>query len=271
MGDWDIRSLCPRAAKNGVSVHTKPSYDFDVIIIGAGVGGHGAALHAVENGLKVAVVEGGDVGGTCVNRGCVPSKALLAAAGNLRKLKDDHLNKMLGLQIPGGASYDRAALAAHAKSLASTIRGNLTRSLESLGVTMLKGQARFEDAHRLRYGLPGRVDVGGSATFKHAIIATGSAPFVPPGIELDGKTVFTSDEALQLEWVPDWLAIVGSGYIGLEFSDVYTALGSEVTFVEALPELAPGFDPDIARLARRLLIAPRRVEGHTGVLAARVR
>merc|ERR1711965_925995 len=101
---------------------------------------------------------------------------------------------------------------------------------------------------------------GKTITGKNVILATGSVPFVPPGIDVDGKTVFTSDEALKLEWVPDWIAIIGSGYIGLEFSDVYTALGSEVTFIEAMPKLMPGFAPEIARLAERLLIKPRPID-----------
>ena len=95
--------------------------------------------------------------------------------------------------------------------------------------------------------MPGRVDVGGSLTARDIIIATGSVPFVPPGIKIDGKTVFTSDHALKLEWIPEWVAIIGSGYIGLEFSDVYTALGSEVTFIEAVDKIMPGFDNEIAR------------------------
>lgn len=86
----------------------------------------------------------------------------------------------------------------------------------------------------MKYDLPGRVDVGGTVTGKDIIIASGSVPFVPPGIPIDGKTVFTSDHALKLDWIPQWIAIIGSGYIGLEFSDVYTALGSEVTFIEVL-------------------------------------
>ena len=94
--------------------------------------------------------------------------------------------------------------------------------------TILKGQAKLTGPHTVSYGLPGRVDVGGSATAKDIIIATGSVPFVPGGIEVDGKTVFTSDHALKMEWLPNWIAIIGSGYIGLEFSDVYTALGCEV-------------------------------------------
>ncbi|CAI7866319.1 unnamed protein product, partial [Closterium sp. NIES-54] len=93
-----------------------------------------------------------------------------------------------------------------------------------------------------------------------------TAPPIPPG-----KTVFTSDEALKLEWIPDWIAIVGSGYIGLEFSDVYTALGAEVTFIEALDIIMPGFDPEIGKLAQRVLITPRSIDYHTGVLAKKVR
>ena len=98
-----------------------------------------------------------------------------------------------------------------------------------------KGGAQWPQTCAARAG---RVDVGGEVTARDIIVATGSVPFVPPGIPIDGKTVFTSDHALKLEWVPNWVAIIGSGYIGLEFSDVYTALGSEVTFIEARPRRA---------------------------------
>jgi dihydrolipoamide dehydrogenase len=99
------------------------------------------------------------------------------------------------------------------------------------------------------------------------IIATGSEPFVPPGIETDGRTVFTSDEAVSLEWLPRWLAIIGSGYIGLEFADVYTALGCEVTVIEALDRVLPTFDPDIAKIAARHLLDGRDIDARAGVLA----
>lgn len=224
---------------------------------------------ALPQGLKVAVVEGHDIGGTCVNRGCVPSKALLAAAGQVRTLRNAHHMKQLGLAV-GDVSFDRAGIAGHAAGLAKTIQGNLRRSLEALGVDILVGQGKFTAPHTIKYSLPGRVDVGGTVTARDVIIATGSVPFVPGGIAIDGRTVFTSDHALKLDWVPGWVAIIGSGYIGLEFSDVYTALGSEVTFVEALPELMPGFDREIARLAQRALIQARPVDFRTGVIASRV-
>jgi dihydrolipoamide dehydrogenase len=221
-----ISATAARAANSrafAVTV-TAQDYDFDLVIIGAGVGGHGAALHAVECGMKVAVLEGGVIGGTCVNRGCVPSKALLAASGRVREMKDaDHL-KMLGIEV-GDVRFDRQGVADHATNLASTIRANLTNSMTSLGVEILVGNATLTDNHTVRYG-------NKKVTAKNIIIATGSTPFVPPGIEIDGKTVFTSDDALKLETVPPWVAIIGSGYIGLEFSDIYTALGSDVTFIE---------------------------------------
>eukprot|EP01025_Chloroclados_australasicus_P006470 TRINITY_DN12087_c0_g3_i1.p1 TRINITY_DN12087_c0_g3~~TRINITY_DN12087_c0_g3_i1.p1 ORF type:complete len:616 (-),score=72.45 TRINITY_DN12087_c0_g3_i1:223-1944(-) len=266
-----ISIQCSGNGHDGTSVSKSKSgkYDYDLVIIGCGVGGHGAALHAVECGLKTAVIEGHDIGGTCVNRGCVPSKALLAASGRLREMKDAaHLSAM-GIQV-GAVNYDRQKIADHAANLASNIQGNLKRSLESLGVEILLGNAKLEDTHTISYGLPGRVDVGGQVTAENVIIATGSVPFVPPGIPIDGKTVFTSDHGLKLDWVPDWVAIIGSGYIGLEFSDVYTALGSEVTFVEAMDRIMPGFDLEIAKMAQRLLINNRPIDYHTGVLATKV-
>jgi dihydrolipoamide dehydrogenase len=102
------------------------------------------------------------------------------------------------------------------------------------------------------------------------ILAPGSIPFVPPGITVDEKTVFTSDGALELAFVPEWVAIVGSGYIGLEFSDVYTALGSEVTFIEAMDTIMPTFDREIAKQAERLLIRDRAIDYKTSVFASEV-
>ncbi|GAX74290.1 hypothetical protein CEUSTIGMA_g1739.t1 [Chlamydomonas eustigma] len=252
-----------------VAKSTDTKYDYDLIIIGCGVGGHGAALHAVEQGLKVAVIEGHDVGGTCVNRGCVPSKALLAASGRVREFKNAQHLKSLGIQV-GSVSFDRQGIADHASQLVQNVAGNLQRSLEALGVDILMGNGKLMGPHTVKYGKPGRVDLGGEVTAKDIIIATGSVPFVPPGIPIDGKTVFTSDHALKLEWLPNWVAIIGSGYIGLEFSDVYTALGTEVTFIEAMDNIMPTFDREIARLSERLLIKGRPIDYRTGVIATKV-
>ena len=240
------------------------SFDFDVIVIGAGYGGFDAAKHAADHGLKVAVLESRDMGGTCVNRGCVPSKALLAASGRVRELADaEHL---AGFGIHAApVRFERKKIADHANQLVATIRANLTKTLERAGVTILRGQGRLEGPQRV--GVRELSGVDRVLTARDVILATGSDPFVPPGIETDGRSVFTSDEAVNLEWLPRWIAIIGSGYIGLEFADVYTALGCEVTMIEALDRVMPTFDPDIAKLAARKLIEGRDIDARSGVLA----
>lgn len=242
------------------------SFDYDLLIVGAGVGGHGAALHAVGCGLKTAIVEGGDMGGTCVNRGCIPSKALLAASGRVRELRDVHHLKTLGIQL-GEVGFDRQAIADHANAIVTKQRDALTNSMKRLGVDIIQGWGKVTASHTLSVSTAAGEK---TVTAKDIILATGSIPFVPPGAEIDGKTVFTSDDAVRLESLPPWVAIVGSGYIGLEFADVYSALGCEITLIEALDQLMPGFDPDIAKLAQRVLITPRDIETKVGMLAKRV-
>jgi len=246
---------------------SEASFDFDVIVIGAGYGGFDAAKHAADDGLKVAIVESGDMGGTCVNRGCVPSKALLAASGRVRELADaEHLS---GFGIHAApVRFERQKIADHANQLVATIRSNLTKTLQRAGVTILRGHGRLEGSQRI--GLREKSGVDRLLTARDVILATGSDPFVPPGIETDGRTVFTSDEAVNLEWLPRWIAIIGSGYIGLEFADVYTALGCEVTMIEALDRVMPTFDPDITKMAARHLIEGRDIDARAGVLASKV-
>ncbi|MBE9033199.1 dihydrolipoyl dehydrogenase [filamentous cyanobacterium LEGE 11480] len=243
------------------------AFDYDLLIIGAGVGGHGAALHAVACGLKTAIVEGGEMGGTCVNRGCIPSKALLAASGKVRELRDAHHLKALGIEV-GGVGFDRDAIAGHAEMVVTKQREGLIGSLKRLGVDVLQGWGKVVAAQKVSVATPDGIEK--SITAKDVIIATGSTPFVPPGCEIDGTTVFTSDHAVKLESLPQWIAIIGSGYIGLEFADIYSALGSEITMIEGLPQLMPTFDPDIAKVAQRTLISPRDIETKTGVLATKI-
>ena len=241
-------------------------FDYDLVIIGAGVGGHGAALHAVSCGLKTAIIEAAEMGGTCVNRGCIPSKALLAASGRVRELRNAHHLKALGIQIEQ-VSFERQAIADHAGNLVLKIRDDMNNSLKRLGVEIIQGWGKLAGAQKLSVTIAtGEKTI----TAQDIILAPGSVPFVPPGIQLDGKTVFTSDDALKLEWLPSWIAIIGSGYIGLEFADIYTALGCEITLIEALDQLMPGFDPDIAKIAQRVLIAPRDIETKVGMLAMKV-
>jgi dihydrolipoamide dehydrogenase len=244
------------------------SFDFDVIVIGAGYGGFDAAKHAAEYGLRTAIIESRDMGGTCVNRGCVPSKALLAASGRVRELADAEHLKGFGIHA-APVRFERQKIADHANQLVATIRTNLTKTLERAGVTIIRGTGRLEGSQRV--GVREINGVDRVLSGREVIIATGSDPFVPPGIETDGRTVFTSDEAVNLEWLPRWMAIIGSGYIGLEFADVYTALGCEVTMIEALDRVMPTFDPDIAKIAARHLIDGRDIDARSGVLAKSIK
>ncbi len=246
---------------------SEANFDFDLIVIGAGYGGFDAAKHAADHGMKVAIVESREMGGTCVNRGCVPSKALLAASGKVRELADSAHLAGFGIHA-SPVRFERQKIADHANQLVATIRSNLTKTLERAGVKILRGIGRLEGAQRV--GLRDKNGVDRVLSAKDVIIATGSDPFVPPGIETDGRTVFTSDEAINLEWLPRWIAIIGSGYIGLEFADVYTALGCEVTMVEALERVMPTFDPDISKLAIRNLIDGRDIDARAGLLAGKV-
>ena len=243
------------------------NFDFDLIVVGAGYGGFDAAKHASENGLKVAILESREMGGTCVNRGCVPSKALLAASGKVREISDFHHLSKFGIHA-APVRFERRKIAEHANNLVLNIRKNLTKSLERVGVTILRGKGRLEGPQCV--GLRELNGVDKLLKAKDVILATGSDPFVPPGITTDGRTVFTSDEAINLEWLPRWIAIVGSGYIGLEFADIYTALGCEVTMIEALNRVMPTFDPDLTKLAARHLIDGRDIDAKAGLLASKV-
>nr|CCA30138.1 Dihydrolipoyl dehydrogenase (EC 1.8.1.4),related [Neospora caninum Liverpool]CEL71376.1 TPA: Dihydrolipoyl dehydrogenase, related [Neospora caninum Liverpool] len=269
--------VSPLSATAGPSGSNEP---FDVTIIGLGVGGHAAALHAAALGLKTAVVSGGDPGGTCVNRGCVPSKALLAAARRVKMLRNKHHLAAMGLEIEGGrVTVDPVGVGSHAKGVVDKVRSGLIGSLASHGIALF-------DARGVLNGEPGRVvlertagspaSLPSSILTKNIILAPGSLPFVPPGVTFDEAQhqVMTSDTCVTLPWLPSEVCIVGSGYIGLEFMDVFTSLGSEVVMVEAGPRLLPGVDKEIAKLAERLLLQQfkeRPVKLYTNTLASQVR
>ena len=246
---------------------TDSRFDFDLIIIGAGYGGFDAAKHAAHKGLNVAIIESDEMGGTCVNRGCVPSKALLAASGKVRQIADyDHLSKF-GIHT-SPVRFERSKISDHASNLVLNIRENLTKTLSRSGVTILRGFGRIEGHQKV--GLRNKSGIDKIFSCENIILATGSSPFIPKGISIDSRTVFTSDDAVKLEWLPRWIAVIGSGYIGLEFADVYTALGSEVTMIEALENIMPTFDPDIAKIAKKKLLNSRHIETKSNVFATEV-
>ncbi|RYH20370.1 hypothetical protein EON65_23645 [archaeon] len=173
------------------------NFDYDVIIIGCGVGGHAAALHSRANHLKTAIFTGEDVGGTCVNRGCVPSKALLAAAGRIREMKNSHHLKSFGITV-GDVQFDRELVSNHASQLANRVKNNLGASLKAQGVDIIESIGQLTTSpHQVRVKSTGNI-----VTAKDIILAPGSVPFVPRGVTIDEKTVLTSDGALKLEYIP---------------------------------------------------------------------
>jgi dihydrolipoamide dehydrogenase len=133
-------------------------FDFDVAIIGCGVGGHGAALHSRAQQLRTVVFSGGDVGGTCVNRGCVPSKALLAASGRVREMQNALHLKDMGIVVQGHVTYDRQGIADHAKNLANRVKGSLEASLLGLGVSVVQGRGVLTgQPHEIKDSVTGQV------------------------------------------------------------------------------------------------------------------
>jgi dihydrolipoamide dehydrogenase len=214
---------------------------YDVAVIGAGPGGYAAAFRAADLGLRTVLIdEDPQLGGTCLLRGCIPSKALLHAARLLTEAQE---------AAAWGIQFDKPRVDLDAfRSRVDNIIGKLTKGVRTLAgsrkVDMIHARAMLKDATTLQLSGP---DAPGELSFGHAIIATGSKPVIPSSLKLDDPRVMDSTGALRLPDIPQRLLVVGGGYIGLELGTVYQALGSEVTVVEALPRLLNGVDADLVR------------------------
>ncbi|MGB0852137.1 MAG: dihydrolipoyl dehydrogenase [Pikeienuella sp.] len=221
--------------------------DYDLVVIGGGPGGYVAAIRAAQLGLSVACVEGrGSLGGTCLNVGCIPSKALLTSSGKYAELS--HLAAH-GISIEG-AALDLGAMMGRKDKTVEDLTKGITFLFKKNGVDLVEGWASIPKA--------GFVNVKTSdetvqLTAKNIIIATGSEPSPLPGVEVDEVNVVSSTGALALTAVPEHLVVVGAGVIGLELGQVWSRLGAKVTVVEYLDRILPGIDGDIAKLAQRAL------------------
>ncbi len=217
---------------------------FDLIVIGAGPGGYVCAFRAAQLGLKVALIDKrASLGGTCLNVGCIPSKALLASSEHFlfaQKHAAEH-----GIKIDG-VSIDVAAMLKKKDGIVSKLTGGVAALAKARKVTVITGEAAFVSANTVAVG-------DQQLTAKNIVIATGSAPVELPFMKFDGETVISSTEALTLTTVPKKLVVVGGGAIGLELGSVWARLGAEVTVVEFLPKIAATFDDDIVRNFTRLL------------------
>ncbi|WP_135467674.1 dihydrolipoyl dehydrogenase [Crenalkalicoccus roseus] len=218
---------------------------FDVIVIGAGPGGYVCALRAAQLGMRVACVEKREtLGGTCLNVGCIPSKALLQSSEHVEEARHklaDH-----GVVLNGEVRFDLARMLARKDEVVAANVKGVEFLFRKNKVTWLKGEGRILS--------PGRVAVNGETyETRHIVVATGSESIPLPGVEVDERRIVTSTGGLELDRVPGHLVVIGGGYIGLELGSVWRRLGAEVTVVEFLDRIVPGMDGEVGKAFERIL------------------
>src|SRR6202051_1963974 len=220
------------------------SDSFDVIVIGSGPGGYVCAIRAAQLGLKTACVEKrATLGGTCLNIGCIPSKALLQSSEEY--FHTTHALKDHGVLVDG-VKLDLARMQARKTEVVNANTKGVEFLFRKNKVTWLKGTGRITG--------PGTIDVDGTSyTTKNIVIATGSESVPLPGVTVDEKQIVTSTGALELDKVPGHLVVIGGGVIGLELGSVWRRLGAEVTVIEFLDRIVPGMDNEIATAFQRIL------------------
>ncbi len=216
--------------------------EFDLIIVGGGPGGYNAAERAGHGGLKTLVVEKEVLGGVCLNRGCIPTKTLLAAAKHYHMAKD---SAAFGVSAENVSMDWSKAYKRKVKTVRALVSGVKTK-MKKHGVTVLEGEARFTSRSSIELN-------GESYTAEKILIATGSMPFIPPIPGADSPAVMTSRDILDIKHIPESLVVIGGGVIGLEFASLFSTLGTKVSIVEMLPEIVPSLDTDVASLLRQRL------------------
>ena len=237
---------------------------YDVVIIGGGPGGYAAALYGAAAGLNIAMVEKDKVGGTCLHRGCVPAKEFLETAAVHRTVRGAD---QFGIGV-GEPTIDFGVSQARKNAVVDQLFRGLSGLLKGRKVTILSGTGTLEAGRRVR--VTDGEDAGAELQGRHVVLAPGSVPRTLPGLDVDGKLVVTSDEFLDLEHVPQSVAVVGGGAIGCEFASLLADLGSRVTVLEALDSILAGCDEDVVAVVRRSfkkrgidVLTGVRVRGHT--------
>jgi dihydrolipoamide dehydrogenase len=236
--------------------------NYDVIIIGSGPGGYVAAVRASQLGLKTAIVEREHLGGICLNWGCIPTKALLRSAEVL-----DHTNhfKDFGLVLEGTVRPDVTAVVARSRGVSARLNGGVGFLMKKNKVDVIWGEAKITKPGEIvvaksskpvvepQNPVPKNVKGEGTYTAKHIIVATGARPRALPGIEPDGKLIWTYFEAMKPAALPKSLIVMGSGAIGIEFASFYRSMGVDVTVVEVMATIMPVEDVEVTAIARKQL------------------
>ncbi len=229
------------------------SNDFDLVVLGAGTGGYTAAFRAGQLGLKVALVDEGKIGGTCLHRGCIPTKALLESAtfaDRVRHAKD------YGVVLPGEVAVDYAAMAARRDAVVKRMWTGLKTLIDKNKVTWIAGRGRLDGPGKIKVvqaGEDGTPGAGGERILNATdiIVATGSRVKSLPGLDPDGTRIVTSDDVLRMDTLPKDIVIVGAGAVGVEFASMYADLGVKVTLLEYLPQIVPLEDAEVGKVLER--------------------
>jgi dihydrolipoamide dehydrogenase len=242
------------------------NFDYDVVVIGGGPGGYNCAIRAAQLGFKTACVEKGNFGGTCLNVGCIPSKALLESSGKYSLLQKGWLEDF-GLSLDANAvKFDLAKVMESKNKIVSTLVGGIGMLLTANGVTSVKGFAEFIDKNRIKVK-----DENGEKVIsaEYFIIATGSSVAQLGNTEFDEKVVISSDSGINLQEVPKNLVIIGAGVIGLELGSVWSRFGAKVTVLEYLDVAAPTMDQDVSAELLKLL-KKQGIEFRLGVSVTKI-
>ena len=241
----------------------------DLIIIGAGPGGYRAAEYAAKNGLQVVIAEAEEVGGTCLNCGCIPTKTFCHHAALIDELRDTESTGLKNLNF----EVNFPAIATRKQQVVEQLRTGVETLLSQPGITLIRGKAQFKDDHTVIIGEE-------EYTAENIIIATGSEAALPPFLKQTDSSLFTlhsslltSTELLNIDHVPEHLCIIGAGVIGMEFASAFSSFGSRVTVIEFLKECLPPMDSDLAKRLRKTLekrgveffmqSAVKQIDGHT--------
>lgn len=215
----------------------------DVLVIGGGPGGYVAAIRAGQLDLDVTVVEMDSYGGTCLNHGCIPSKAMISATDVAHQAREAER-----MGIFADPAVDMQGMVTWKDRLVTRLTKGVESLCEGAGATVLNGRAEFADENTARVVQDGEGQGAESISFEHAVIATGSRPIEIPNFEFDGEHILSSRDALALDAVPDRLVVVGAGYIGMELATVFQKLGCDVTILEQLDTALPTYEDDVTEV-----------------------
>ncbi len=218
----------------------------DVLVIGAGPAGYVAAIRAGQLDLDVTHVEKDAYGGTCLNYGCIPSKALITATDVAHEAATAE-----EMGIHADPAIDLAGMMDWKDGVVDQLTSGVEKLCKANGVTLLEGTAHFVDENTVRVSHSGEGQGSESLEFEHAVVATGSRPIEIPNFDFADEPVLDSRQALSLDSVPDSLVVVGAGYIGMELASVFAKLGTDVTVLEMLDSILPGYDDDLKRPVKK--------------------